>query len=237
MAQILHGKPLAEKINEQTALASKGKKIAILLPDDPASKSYGKTIAAKADKLGIEVVANETEADGAIGKVTDPTKDIDCQTEENLGKLFAGKPLFKPATAEAVLELLQFYEIEISGKNAVVIGKSTIVGKPLALLLLDEGATVTVCHSKTRNLAAHTKNADIVVSAVGKANLVTADMVKMGAVVIDVGTNFVDGELVGDVDFENVKNVVSAISPVPGGVGPVTTSILLRACVQSGFRS
>lgn len=233
MAKILYGKPVAEKIDEETSRNSDGKKIAILLPNEPSSASYRKAIEAKAEKLGIEVVTDTGDADGVIGASTDPSKDIDCQTEENLGKLFAGKPLYKPATAEAVIRILKYYEIELSGKNVVIIGRSTIVGKPLACLLLEENATITVCHSKTTDISVFTKNADIVVSATGKPNLVTADMIGEKTVVIDVGTNFTDGKMVGDVDFENVKKKASAISPVPGGIGPITTSVLLSQVVKS----
>jgi methylenetetrahydrofolate dehydrogenase (NADP+)/methenyltetrahydrofolate cyclohydrolase len=237
MAQILYGKPVAEKIDQKTSHMSKGAKIAVLLPNDPSSVSYKKAIISKAEKIGVQVVSDPNEADGVIGKNIDPSKDIDCQTEINLGKLFAGNPLFKPATAEAVIELLKHYGIELSGKNVVVIGRSTIVGKPLAHLLLDEDATVTICHSKTLNLGSYTKNADIVVSAAGKPNLVTEDMVNNNSIIVDVGTNFVDGKLVGDVDFEKVEPLVKAISPVPGGVGPITASILLKHTCESAKKA
>lgn len=233
MARILYGKPVSEKIDEATAKLVSGQKIAILLPNEPSSESYKKAIEKKAAKLGIEVVLNADEADGVIGDNADPAKDIDCQTEENLGRLFGGKPLYKPATAEAVIQLLKYYDIELQGKNVVVIGRSTIVGKPLAHLLLEEDSTVTVCHSKTTDIGLFTKKADIIVSAAGKTNLVTADMVSNNAVVIDVGTNFVQDKMVGDIDFEAVSNVAAAISPVPGGVGPVTTSVLLSQVVNS----
>lgn len=233
MAKILYGKPVSEKIDQETSRHSAGRKIAISLPDEPSSISYKKAILAKAKKLGIEVVSDPNAADGVIGETTDPSKDIDCQTEENLGKLFAGKPLYKPATAEAVIQLLKYYGVDLSGKNVVVIGRSTIVGKPLAHLLLQEDATVTVCHSKTTDIGALAKKADIIVSAAGKPNLLTANMVSEGSVVIDVGTNFVNGKMVGDADFENVEKVASAISPVPAGVGPITTSVLLDQVVKS----
>lgn len=233
MAKILYGKPISEKIDQETSRHSSGKKIAILLPDDPSSVSYRKAITAKAQKLGIKVVSDPNDADGVIGETTDPSKDIDCQTEENLGKLFAGKPFYKPATAEAVVQLLKYYEIDLSGKNVVIIGRSTIVGKPLAHLLLEEDATVTVCHSKTPDIGVFTKKADIVISAAGKPNLIAADMVDENSVVIDVGTNFIDGKMMGDVDFDGVEKVASAISPVPGGIGPITTSVLLSQVVKS----
>lgn len=233
MAEILYGKPVSERIDKETAQRSEGLKIAILLPNEPSSESYRKAIVSKAEKLDIKVVSDPDEADGVIGGTIDPSKDIDCQTEENLGKLFAGKPLYKPATAEAVIQLLKYYEIDLAGKSVVVIGRSTIVGKPIAHLLLEEDATVTICHSKTPDIGAITKYADIVVSAAGKPKLVTAGMIKQGAVVIDVGTNFVNGKMTGDIDFEGVEKVASAVSPVPGGVGPVTTSVLLKQVVKS----
>lgn len=233
MAQIIYGKPVAEKIDQETSKNSTGKKIAILLPDEPSSESYKKAIEAKAAKLGIEIVSNADQADGIIGDTNDPLKDIDCQTPENLGKLFTGKPVYKPATAEAVIQILKYYGIELAEKHVAIIGRSSVVGKPLAHLLLDEDATVTICHSKTKDLAQTTKNADIIVSAAGKPKLVTADMVSPHSVVIDVGTNFIDGKMVGDVDFEKVKPIVSSISPVPGGVGPVTVSVLLNQVVKA----
>ncbi|MEX2014527.1 MAG: hypothetical protein WD885_01155 [Candidatus Saccharimonadales bacterium] len=227
MAKILYGKPVSEKIDKETFKNSTGKKIAILLPDEASSASYRRVIEKKASKLNIEVVSSADEADGVIGETTDPAKDIDCQTPENLGKLFVGTPLYKPATAEAVIQLLKYYGIELSGKNIVVIGRSTVVGKPLAHLLLEENATVTICHSKTMVISRFTKTADIIISAAGKSGLITADMVSENSIVIDVGTNFAEGKMVGDVDFDNVSKVASAISPVPGGVGPITASILL----------
>ena len=233
MAQILYGKPVAEKIDEETAKHGRRGALAIILPEEPSSASYKKAILSKAEELGIKIVSDPAEADGIIGKTDDPSKDIDCQTPENLGKLFAGDPLYKPATAEAVIRLLKHYEIELDGKNIVVIGRSTIVGKPLAHLLLAENATVTICHSKTSYLSVFTKKADVIISAAGKAGLVTAGMVNEDSVVIDVGTNFVNGRLTGDVDFEEVSKVARAISPVPGGVGPVTASVLLGQVVKS----
>ena len=132
-----------------------------------------------------------------------------------------------PATARAVLHLIESSGITIEGKNAVIVGRSNIVGKPTAMMLLEKNATVTICHSKTKNLAEHTKNADILVAAVGKPKLITKEMVKEGAVVIDVGINRIVNKIVGDVDFENVKEIAGFITPVPGGVGPMTIAMLL----------
>ena len=157
-----------------------------------------------------------------------PAKDVDGANPVSLGRLTAGLPAFAPATAAAVLELLDFHGIELSGRRAVVVGRSAVVGKPLAQLLLARDATVTVCHSRTPDLAAVTREADVLVVAVGRPGLVVAAHVRPGAVVVDVGTNpTTDGGLTGDVDAASVAAVAGALSPVPGGVGPVTTAQLL----------
>ncbi|HXE71382.1 MAG TPA: bifunctional 5,10-methylenetetrahydrofolate dehydrogenase/5,10-methenyltetrahydrofolate cyclohydrolase [Candidatus Nitrosotenuis sp.] len=157
-----------------------------------------------------------------------PEKDVEGLHPYNLGRLFLGSPLFVPATAAACLEMLRFYEVPIAGRRAVVVGRSAVVGRPAALLLLAEDATVTICHSRTQNLAAHTRQADILLVAAGRPRLITASMLAPGAAVIDVGTNVgPDGQMVGDVDFEGVRLVASGVSPVRGGVGPVTTALLL----------
>ena len=158
-----------------------------------------------------------------------PEKDVDAFHPVNVGKIMTGKYSFLPCTPAGIMALLEYYKIDISGKTCVVIGRSNIVGKPMALLLLEKNGTVTVCHSRTRDLAAVTKTADILVVAIGKANFVGADMVKEGAVVIDVGINRLDsGKLCGDVDFDAVMPIASAITPVPGGVGPMTITTLLK---------
>lgn len=161
-------------------------------------------------------------------------KDIDCMSELALaGVLEPKQAKKKPCTPQAVIEILKHYNIEMSGKNAVVLGRSTVIGKPVALLLTDENATVTLCHSRTKDLAQVCKNADILVSAIGKAKFVTADFVKDGAVVIDVGINFdEDGKMVGDVDMDAVLDKVSGITPVPRGVGSVTTTVLAMNLIQ-----
>ena len=158
----------------------------------------------------------------------DPEKDVDAFHPVNVGKIMIGDYYFLPCTPAGVMEMLKFEGIEVEGKNCVVIGRSNIVGKPMNMLLLHKNGTVTICHSKTKNLAEICRNADILVAAVGRPNFVTADMVKDGAVVIDVGINRVDGKLCGDVDFENVKDKASAITPVPGGVGPMTIAMLMQ---------
>jgi methylenetetrahydrofolate dehydrogenase (NADP+)/methenyltetrahydrofolate cyclohydrolase len=165
----------------------------------------------------------------------DPAKDVDGANPLSLGRLAAGLPAFAPATAEAVLALLDSHGIPLSGAHAVVVGRSTVVGKPAAHLLLQRDATVTVCHSRTKDLAAVTRTADVLVAAVGRPELITAEHVAEDAVVIDVGTNPTpDGGLVGDVDAGSVTGRVAGLTPVPGGVGPVTTALLLQHTITSG---
>ncbi len=157
-----------------------------------------------------------------------PEKDVDCFHPENIGRLFLGRPRFQPCTPAGILKLLEHYGISVEGKDVVIVGRSNIVGKPLALMLISKNATVTVCHTRSKDLREKTLRADILISATGKAGIIKEDMVKKGAVVIDVGiTRTEDGRLIGDVDFERVKEKASAITPVPGGVGPMTIAMLL----------
>ncbi|PTB19765.1 bifunctional methylenetetrahydrofolate dehydrogenase/methenyltetrahydrofolate cyclohydrolase FolD [Trinickia symbiotica] len=166
-----------------------------------------------------------------------PEKDVDGFHIANAGALLTGKPLFRPCTPYGVMKMFEAHGIALKGANAVVIGRSNIVGKPMALLLLEAGATVTLCHSKTRDLAAHTRAADVIVAATGRRNIVTADMVKPGAVVIDVGMNRDEaGKLCGDVDFAAVRDVAGFITPVPGGVGPMTITMLLVNTIEAAER-
>lgn len=165
--------------------------------------------------------------EASVLRLIDPDKDVDGFHAMNSGRLMNGEPGFVPCTPLGVMELLRHCGIDPAGKRAVVIGRSNIVGKPMAMLLLAANATVTICHSRTRELAEITRQADILVAAVGRANFVTADMVKPGAAVIDVGINRVDGGLVGDVDFDAVSQVAGYITPVPGGVGQMTIAMLL----------
>jgi len=162
-----------------------------------------------------------------------PHKDVDGFTPINLGNLVSEQTIFAPATARAVLHLIESTGINIEGKNAVIVGRSKIVGKPTAMLLLEKNATVTVCHSKTKNLGEHTKKADILVAAVGKPGLIKKEMVKEGSVVIDVGINRVYNKVVGDVDLENVKEIAGYITPVPGGVGPMTIAMLMENTLKA----
>ena len=160
-------------------------------------------------------------------------KDVDGFHPMNVGALVSGKPAFAPCTPSSIMQLIRSTGIDISGKNAVVVGRSNVVGRPAAMLLLKESATVTICHSRTIDLKEHTLNADILVAAVGVPNLITGDMIKPGAIVIDAGINRVDGKTVGDVEFETAKDVAGFISPVPGGVGPVTRTILLMNTLEA----
>jgi methylenetetrahydrofolate dehydrogenase (NADP+) / methenyltetrahydrofolate cyclohydrolase len=162
-----------------------------------------------------------------------PAKDVDGLHPDNAGRLFQGDPRFVPCTPFGVMEILKFYSIPVEGKNAVVIGRSEIVGKPMAQLLLAANATVTICHSKTRDLPAVTRQADILVAALGRPRFVTDEMVKPGATVIDVGIHRIDDKIVGDVDFDKVSQVASHLTPVPGGVGPMTIAMLMKNLVLS----
>ena len=171
-----------------------------------------------------------------------PDKDVDCFHVSNAGALMTGTPRFKPCTPYGVMRMLESAGVKLAGAEAVVVGRSNIVGKPQALLLLEQSATVTICHSRTRDLAAHTRRADVLVAAVGRARMITGDMIKPGAVVIDVGMNRIPdgpnaGKLCGDVDFDSAVKVASAITPVPGGVGPMTRAILLVNTMEAAERA
>lgn len=161
-------------------------------------------------------------------ELIDPRKDVDGLTYTNIGMLWSGKAMHYPCTAKGIDYLLHENGIDFAGKHVVVVGRSDIVGKPMAAIALENNATVTICHSKTKNLAEHTKMADILVVAVGKPRLITGDMVKPGAVVVDVGINRTENGLVGDVDFDSVAEVAAWITPVPGGVGPMTVAMLMN---------
>ncbi|HHT43288.1 MAG TPA: bifunctional methylenetetrahydrofolate dehydrogenase/methenyltetrahydrofolate cyclohydrolase FolD [Firmicutes bacterium] len=175
---------------------------------------------------------NEEEVINAIS----PAKDVDGFHPINVGKLQIGTASFVPCTPAGVVELVKRTGVSIAGQHVVVLGRSNIVGKPAAALFLKENATVTICHSRTKNAAEECSRADILIVAVGRPKLVKKDWVKPGAVVIDVGINRVDGEIVGDVDFAEVQEVASAITPVPGGVGPMTIAMLLKATVEAAAR-
>lgn len=157
-----------------------------------------------------------------------PLKDVDGLTSYNIGKLIKNEKTIIPATAKGVIDLLDYYKVSVEGKNIVVIGKSIIVGKPISSLLINKGATVTVCHSKTKNIDIFTKNADIIIIGIGKANYLTGTMIKDGTIIVDVGINKIDGKVYGDVDFSSVKDKASYITPVPGGVGLMTVYELMN---------
>lgn len=271
MDKVLKGKPVAEKLYEESRIIAekyKGvpKLLSVMIGGDEASKQYVRSKSKKLSALGFEFELlelpdeiTENEAQEKIGDAIEslnpdgimierpvpkhmdfwqlaelipPISDIDCQRYDSLGRLMAGNPIFVPATAGAVVELLRFYGIKTAGKRITLIGRSLTVGLPLSVMLLwknDYGnATLTVCHSRTKELQNSLKNAEIIISAAGKAGLIKQEMVSDGVIVIDVGINFVNGKLVGDVDFEGVSMKAAAITPVPGGVGAVTTAYLIK---------
>lgn len=163
-----------------------------------------------------------------------PVRDVEGISINNMGKLFVGKKdALIPCTSRAVIETLEYYNIDLTGKKVVVVGRSNIVGKPLIPQLLSKNATVTICHSKTENLREHTSTADIIIMAIGKPRFLKKDDIKDGAIIIDVGINFEDGKIVGDVDFEDVKEKASACTPVPGGIGTITNTVLIDNIIKS----
>ncbi len=166
-----------------------------------------------------------------------PNKDVDGFHDLNAGKLYAGKDGLYPCTPYGVIHMLEYSGIEIEGKHAVVIGRSNVVGKPVAMLLLQRNATVTLCHSRTKDLSKHTKEADILIAAAGRPHMVTRDMVKEGAVVIDVGIHEVDGAITGDVDYDSVKDVAGFLTPVPGGVGTTTIATLSWNTIKAALKT
>jgi methylenetetrahydrofolate dehydrogenase (NADP+)/methenyltetrahydrofolate cyclohydrolase len=232
---------------------------------DEASEVYARRLETLCGDLGVETRTVEVTAGNALARVeelnaddavsgilvqlplpegvddvtvaaaVDPAKDVDGVNPMNAGRLYLGLPALAPATPLAVVELLRRFEVDLHGKRAVVVGRSNITGKPAALLLLAEHATVTVCHSRTADLAAVVREGEIVVAAAGRPGLVTAEMVSPGAVVVDVGTNWDDdaGKLVGDVAYDEVAEVAGAVSPVPGGVGPLTNLMLVRNLLRA----
>ena len=233
---IVEGNPASEIYiaNKEKACKSCGiKSLVVRLPQDVSQEELELTI----EKLNRNREVNSIllqlplpahlDESKALGKIS-PIKDADCLTKSNLGYLFAGESDYAPCTSTGIIKLLKHYGIKISGKNAVVVGRSLLVGKSVACLLEQNNATVTLCHSKTENLQDITSRADILVVAMGKANFITSQYVKPGAVVVDVGINRIDGKIYGDVNFEDVKNKCSYITPVPGGVGPLTVACLME---------
>lgn len=209
------------------------KSLSFYLPENATEEQVSDTVKQLAEDKSVDGILVQLPLpkhldENKILNLIPANKDVDGFLAENVGNLMLGQPCTVACTPFGVLKMLQSENIEMSGKNAVVIGRSNIVGKPMAMLLLKENCTVTICHSKTKNLKEVCKNADILVAAIGRPKFVTRDMVKDGATVIDVGINRTENGLVGDVDYENVKEIASYITPVPGGVGPMTIAMLLE---------
>ena len=225
---------MKHKACEKVGIASVG----VELPADATTRTVVDKVRAlnrdgSVDGILVQLpLPSQVDTERVINAIS-PEKDVDGYHPENMGHLFLGKPRFSSCTPTGIMTLLSEYQISVAGARAVVAGRSIDVGRPMAALLLNADATVTICHSKTKDITEELKRADILVSAVGKPHFVTKDMVKEGAVVIDVGINQLDGKLVGDVDFEAIKEVASAITPVPGGVGPMTIATLM----ENTFRS
>lgn len=263
MAELLLGKPVADKLFQEISEANKSVRLAVLGFSNAQWQQYVGALQKSAERCGVTV--ESINADGktplefsqlvaatsarkdvcgvmlqqplpaehaSATEQISPDKDVDCISDLSVAKLYRGADCFLPATPLAVLKLLDFYGIDLCGKNVVIVGRGNTVGKPLALMCLRRNATVTVCHTKTQNLAAVCRGADILISACGVAGLITRDFVTERSVVVDVGLSFVDGKTCGDVAID-VQNVVRAVSPVPGGVGPVTRAALFCNLLQA----
>ena len=237
---VMDGKAVSAAVKDEVKkeveeLKTKGKVpslAVVLVGNDPASKVYVGNKKKACEYCGIkslEYLLEESTSEQELLNAINPHKDVDAFHPVNVGKIMTGNPDFLPCTPAGVMEIFKKYNIETAGKDCVIIGRSNIVGKPMSMLMLAADSTVTVCHSKTKDLKQKCKNADIIIAAVGRANFVTADMVKEGAVVIDVGINRTEsGKLCGDVDFAEVSKKASYITPVPGGVGPMTIATLMK---------
>lgn len=250
LAVVLVGDDSASQVyvnNKKKACEAVGiKSVSHVLPEDTTEEALLDLIGElNADKtihgILVQVPVPKQIDDRKVILAISPEKDVDCFHPVNVGYLHTGAKGFLPCTPAGIIELIKRSGHSIEGKHCVIIGRSNIVGKPVAMLLMQENGTVTICHSKTKNLTEICRGADIIVSAVGKVNTVTADMVKEGAIIIDVGMNRnAEGKLCGDVDFENVKEIAGAITPVPGGVGPMTIAMLMKNCntaarIQNGL--
>ncbi|MBQ7084123.1 MAG: bifunctional methylenetetrahydrofolate dehydrogenase/methenyltetrahydrofolate cyclohydrolase FolD [Anaerotignum sp.] len=250
LAVVLVGDNSASKVyvsNKQKACEAVGiKSVSHVLPGETTEEELLNLIdELNADKsvhgILVQMPVPKHIDDRKVIMAISPDKDVDCFHPVNVGYLHTGAKGFLPCTPAGIIELIKRSGHSIEGKNCVIIGRSNIVGKPVAMLLMQENGTVTICHSKTKDLAGICRGADIIVSATGKVDTVTADMVKEGAIIIDVGMNRnAEGKLCGDVDFENVKEVAGAITPVPGGVGPMTIAMLMKNCntaarIQNGL--
>ncbi len=272
VAQIIDGRKVAQAVTEEVkaevaGMSAKPCLDVVLVGDNPASQTYVRMKAKKAEEVGIisrthvlpatitqeeleQLIAklnNSKETNGILVQLPlpkhldeqkiisliSPLKDVDGFHPLNMGKMLRGEPCLLPCTPHGIITLIESTGVKLEGKHAVVIGRSNIVGKPTAILLLSKNATVTICHSKSK-LEEHCPRADILVAAIGRAKMIGANLVKKGAIVIDVGVNKVDeGSLVGDVDFEAVKEKVSFITPVPGGVGPMTVAFLMKNTLEA----
>ncbi len=246
LAVILVGENPASQVyvkNKITATEYVGmKSLSFKLPENSSESQVEEVINSLANSKEVDGILVQLPLpkhldENKILKLIPTSKDVDGFLAENVGKLLLGEPTTIACTPFGVMKMLESENIELSGKNAVVLGRSNIVGKPMAMLLLKENCTVTICHSKTQNLKEICAKADILVAAIGKPKFVTADMVKDGAVVIDVGINRTENGLVGDVDYEFVKEKASFITPVPGGVGPMTIAMLLENTYLSAVRN
>jgi len=218
------------------------KSLSFYLPENATESEVSETVLSLAndntvDGILVQLPLPKHLDENKILNLIPANKDVDGFLAENVGNLLLGQPATIACTPFGVIKMLESENIETNGKNAVVIGRSNIVGKPMALLLLQKNCTVTICHSKTQNLKEICKNADIIVAAIGRPKFVTADMVKNGAVVIDVGINRTAQGLVGDVDYDNIKDIASYITPVPGGVGPMTIAMLLENTYLCALRT
>ena len=214
----------------------------VKLPEEISQEEIEKIVTDKVsddsvDGILVQLPLPKTLDEKRVLKLIPPEKDVDGFTDANVGRLalFSDDALCS-CTPQGMIKLLDYYDIPLKGKHAVVVGRSNIVGKPMSLMLLRRDCTVTVCHSKTENLAKYTKDADILVCAVGKKHIITADMVKDGAVVLDAGLNRVDGKIYGDADFEEISKKAAYITPVPGGVGPMTITMLMYNTYLAGMR-
>lgn len=276
--RLLHGKALAEKLNERSrersaALHARGiapRLAAVSVGIDPAANAYLQRLVARGKRLDVAVHELDLSGDsserqlvttlerlgadpavhgillltplpGALdeGHIVDhivPAKDVEGMNPFNVGLLADGRPRFVPSTAEAIVEVLKFYGVELRGARVAVVGRSTVVGRPAAYLLLNEDATVTIAHSQTPDVQAVTKDASVVVIGVGRSGFLRGDMIAPGATVIDAGINVTPKGIVGDVDVDSVSHVAAALSPVPGGIGAVTTELLLRNVLTAAER-
>ena len=212
----------------------------ILLPSSDEIVSHIREINADESVHGLLMFRplDDKAAERSACEILDPSKDVDCMTDSSLAGVFTGSGTgFPPCTAQACVEILDFYGLDVAGKNVAVVGRSLVIGRPVSMLLMNRNATVTICHSKTANLPEICRNADVLIAAIGRARFIGAEYVSEGQVVVDVGINMDDeGKLCGDVDYDSVADKVKAITPVPGGVGAVTTAVLAKHVIESAER-